>query len=229
MARHKVATQPRRLARSLWNPVARLLRVADFAYFNMLCAASYLCPPSKPLQPILPFITPYHQLSHIDSVYTSTTITLVLCQPAAMWLLKLLVLLQVLVGVSAVATDFFCSSPSLPDAQVAKRWFTVPDKQQKKKKHMVSVWPPVGTMEGPRRIPYCFEDDAAFKIIGDILPAALDKWAPAMKVSSLAFAPDPACTGENESPCLCSTKGIKEVTVHLQLDDGATLSATWGY
>jgi hypothetical protein len=194
--------------------VARLLRVAGFAYFNMLCAASNLGPPSKSLQPILLSITPYHQLSHIDSIYTPTTITLVVCQPAAMWLLKLFVLLQVLVGVFTAATDFL--QPNVSDTQVAKGWFSVPDSQ-----HSVPEenrpWPPRGSMEGLHAITYCFENDAAYRIIGDLLPDALDKWEPALKVSSLAIVPDPACTGGAQSPCLCSTSGVEEVTVRLRL------------
>jgi hypothetical protein len=194
-----------------------LLRVADFAYFNILCAASHLCPLSKPLQPILPSITMHHQLSCINSIYLSTIVTLTVCQPATMRLLRPLVLLQVLVGVSTAATDLL--RPNVSDAQVAKRWFTVPDDKEKQQYHPASAW--------PHTIPYCFEDDAASKIIGDLLPAALAKWKPAMQVSSLAFAPDSACTGGNQSPCLCSTKGINEVTVHLRL--GAEPLALWEY
>jgi hypothetical protein len=195
-------------------PIDRVATCCRLAYFKMLCAASYLCPPSKPLNPILPSITPYHQLSHIDSIYTSTTIALIVCQPAAMWLLKLLVLLQVLVGLSTATTDFL--QPNVSDAQVAKRWFAVPDSQ-----HSVPEenrpWPPRGTMDGLHTRFYCFEDAAAHRIMGDLLPDALDKWEPALKVSSLAFAPDSACTGGAQSQCLCSTSGVEEATVRLRL------------
>jgi hypothetical protein len=228
VAQRKVAKQPRMLARSLWVPMAGTLRVAGFAYFNTLCAASYLCPPSKPLQPILPSVTPYHQLSHIDPIYTPTTTTLIVCQPAAMWLFKLPVLLQVLVGLSTAITDFL--QPNVSDVQVAKRWFTVPDSQHSMPDQLRS-WPPRGDMDGQHTITYCFENDDAYRIMGDLFHDALGKWEPAIQVSSLAFAPDPACTG-NQSPCMCSTDGVEEVTVRLMLGEGVVEGvayATNGY
>jgi hypothetical protein len=141
--------------------------------------------------------------------------------------LKPLLLLQVLFGVSTAATDFL--RPNVSDSQVAKRWFTVQDAQHSVP-HETRTWPPLDNMEGPRIITYCFEDDTTYRIMGDLLDDALAKWRPATEVSSLAFEPDSACTGI-KGPCMCSTNGVEEVTVHLMLGgDGVNQAqASSGY
>jgi len=57
---------------------------------------------------------------------------------------------------------------------------------------------------------------------------ALAKWAPAIRVSSLRFAPDSACVQE---PCLCSEPGLGEETLQIILsdEDGGGPSSSLGY
>jgi hypothetical protein len=69
VAQHRVATQPRRLARSLWNPLTGSLRVADLP--TSRCFAP---PPTFVLHPNHS-IPSYHPLHHIISFLISTQST----------------------------------------------------------------------------------------------------------------------------------------------------------
>ena len=97
--------------------------------------------------------------------------------------------------------------------RAAKRWSTVPEDHETQPQD-VRAWPP--GEDGSRTIHYCFENQASYDSLHEILALALLKWAPAVQVSALAFAPDAACS---QGPCLCSTQGVAEVTLRISLAD----------
>lgn len=107
-----------------------------------------------------------------------------------------------------------------------KRWYSVPLEQDAptEAKH---PWPTCN--DGTRTINYCFEDEASHKELAELFARGLAKWAPAMHVSSLVFAPDAACTGDLHSRCLCSTPGVEENTLHIMLTEDGSPQATVGY
>lgn len=129
-----------------------------------------------------------------------------------MWHLRALVIL-----LSYVLISFPSQAVSLPVAagsQIDKRWFSVPlDKdalpvQQK-------AWP-ARLGAGKRPITYCFAGEHALSVLGPIFFDAVEKWAPAVQVSSLVFIPDPICSGPSERKCICRG-GMSEPTLHIEL------------
>ena len=96
--------------------------------------------------------------------------------------------------------------------RTTKRWYSVPldmDAQPQDTR----AWPPCA--DGTRTITYCFETQASYDSLNELLGLALIKWAPAMHTSALAFAPDSACT--QGRLCLCSTPDVAEVTLRISL------------
>lgn len=101
----------------------------------------------------------------------------------------------------------------LPQKPVEKRWWSVSEEHETKPED-IRPWPP--GEDGSRTITYCFENQASYDSLHEILALALVKWEPAIQASALAFAPDSACT---HGPCLCSTHGVAEVTLRISLAD----------
>lgn len=100
-----------------------------------------------------------------------------------------------------------------PGKRAVKQWSTVPEDHETQPQD-VRAWPP--GKDGSRTIHYCFEHQASYDSLHEILALALVKWVPAVHASALAFAPDPACS---QGPCLCSTRGVAEVTLRISLAD----------
>ena len=62
---------------------------------------------------------------------------------------------------------------------------------------------------------YCFEDQASHDALNDLFLSGLAKWAQAFRRSSVVFAADTACGADYLVPCLCSTPGVQETTLHI--------------
>ena len=107
-----------------------------------------------------------------------------------------------------------------------KRWYSVP-LEEDAPAGAKRPWPACD--DGIRTINYCFEDAASHKELAELFAKALAKWARAMQVSSLVFAPDAACTGELQNRCLCSTSGVADTTLHIMLTEDGGAEATVGY
>jgi hypothetical protein len=120
-----------------------------------------------------------------------------------------------------VSTDFprpandSNTSQTAADAQVAKRWFSLPTSQEAQP-GIVGLWPACGGDGRPHIVTYCFQNGHVWQQTNAVFLEALAKWSRAIIRSSLAFAPDPACTGGELVQCLCSA-GVDEVTVHIML------------
>ena len=105
-------------------------------------------------------------------------------------------------------------TPGVPSKKpVEKRWRSIPEEHETQPED-IRPWPP--GEDGSRTIAYCFENQASYDSLHEILALALVKWEPAVQASALAFAPDSACTS---GPCLCSTHGVAEVTLRISLAD----------
>ena len=100
-----------------------------------------------------------------------------------------------------------------PGKPVEKRWWSIPEEHETQPED-IRPWPP--GEDGSRTISYCFENQASYDSLHDVLALALVKWEPAIQASALAFAPDLACAN---GPCLCSTHGVPEVTLRISLAD----------
>lgn len=100
------------------------------------------------------------------------------------------------------------------DPEVARRWYSLPeDRDILPQGHR--VWPP--SDDGSRTIHYWFQDADAYNTLGATFELGIAKWAPAMRVSSLKFAPDSACP---QKPYLCSEPHVAaEETLHVMLVD----------
>ena len=111
------------------------------------------------------------------------------------------------------------------DPEVARRWYSVPDDRDMSPNRF-RAWPARDDVTRP--IFYCFADVHAYNTLNHIFELALAKWAPAIRVSSLEFAPHPACPQE---PCLCSEPDVgAETTLHIMLGDkDLTGVASMGY
>ena len=133
-------------------------------------------------------------------------------------LLLVLVVACVAVPLSPPAND--------SDPEVVRRWYSLPEERGiVPQGHR--VWPP--SDDGSRTIRYCFEDVDSWNTLGPSFELGLAKWAPATRVSSLRFAPDPACS---KTPCLCSDPHVAtDETVHVMLvdDDHMTAESSLGY
>jgi hypothetical protein len=120
------------------------------------------------------------------------------------------------------------SSDANADAQVAKRWFSIPADQKIEVPGGRRLWPKSG--DGRHIVSYCFEDAESHHYLKDVFNKALAKWAPAIRASSLTFAPDAACTGQQWlGRCLCSRDGVSLDTLRIQAIDGVDSDATCGY
>ena len=109
---------------------------------------------------------------------------------------------------------------------VEKRWWSVPEDHETQPEDR-RPWPP--GEDGSHTITYCFENQASYDSLHEILALALIKWEPAIQASALAFAPDSAC---NQVPCLCITSVVAEVTLRISLADPkqqVSALATVGY
>jgi hypothetical protein len=106
------------------------------------------------------------------------------------------------------------------DPQVGERWFGVREDFEIRPQD-ARAWP--ACADGSRTVPYCFGDVDTYQELSEVFAMGLAIWAPAMRVSSLAFAPDPACVQE---PCLCSEPGVGEETLHIMLDPGRVAAAS---
>jgi hypothetical protein len=122
------------------------------------------------------------------------------------------------------------AAPTLPrvnnaEPEVARRWYSVPD-DRGILSNGYRAWPP--SDDGSRTIHYCFMDVHTYDTIGAMFELALAKWAPAIRVSSLKFAPDPACP---EKPYLCTEPHVTaEKTLHIILRDVKELAlSSFGY
>jgi hypothetical protein len=111
------------------------------------------------------------------------------------------------------------------DPEVARRWYSVPD-DRGILSNSYRAWPP--SDDGSRTIHSCFMDVHTYDTIGAMFELALAKWAPAIRVSSLNFAPDPACP---EKPYLCTEPHVAaEKTLHIMLRDVKELAlSSFGY
>jgi hypothetical protein len=119
------------------------------------------------------------------------------------------------------------SSDANADAQIAKRWFSIPADQKFELPGGRRLWPKSG--DGRHIVSYCFEDAESHHYLKDVFDKALAKWAPAIRTSSLTFAPDAACSGQQWlGRCLCSRDGVSVDTLRIQATD-ATIDATCGY
>jgi hypothetical protein len=119
------------------------------------------------------------------------------------------------------------SSDANANAQIAKRWYFVPvDEKVLPDGH--SPWPQCG--DGRCVISYCFEDAESHHYLKDVFNKALAIWAPAIRASSLTFAPDAACVGQQwRGRCLCSRDGVSVDTLHIEATDAPGADATCGY
>ena len=105
------------------------------------------------------------------------------------------------------------AAPSLPrvknsDPEISRRWWTVKEIQNAVH-DAPRPWP--ASANGSHIIPFCFENQATWNELNSLFTRALAKWAVAIHAPALEFARDPAC---REAPCLCSTPGVAEVTLH---------------
>jgi hypothetical protein len=131
-----------------------------------------------------------------------------------------------LTGASAEATNF--SQQNDADAQLAKRWLSVPEDVILPDDLHDRAWPQGG--DGRRLIHYCFEDAEAHKHIGGLFSKGLAKWEPAVRASSFDFAPDAACAwSQSPDQCLCSVSGVPEDTLRIKLNDSGSATATVGF
>lgn len=106
------------------------------------------------------------------------------------------------------------STPGEPSGKsILKRWWSVPGEHETQPED-IRPWPP--GEDGSRTITDCFEDQKSYGFLWTTSVEALVKWEPAMQVSTLAFAYDPACTRQ---PCLCSAPGVAEATLHIILGE----------
>lgn len=113
----------------------------------------------------------------------------------------------------------------LLETTIAKRWWSVPEDHETRPED-IRAWPP--GEDGSRTMSYCFENRRSFNFLGTTFAEALAKWKPAVDVSSLVFAPDPAC---KELACLCTATDVAEVTLHIILaaDGEKAAFGTLGY
>lgn len=111
-----------------------------------------------------------------------------------------------------------------PEKSAARRWWSVPEEHETQPEDN-RPWPPGD--DGLRTITYCFENQRSYDFLWTTFVEALVKWEPAIQVSALAFAYDPACT---EQLCLCSAPGIAEATLHIILGEAEQAAyGTLGY
>lgn len=106
------------------------------------------------------------------------------------------------------------------DPEVARRWYSLSESQGTSSQRW-STWP--RSNDGYYPINYCFEDVHTHDIMRAMFKRALAKWAPALRLSALVFAPDPVCQQE---PCLCSEPHLSETTLHIILAEGSSTVAT---
>lgn len=111
------------------------------------------------------------------------------------------------------------------DPEFGRRWWSVPD-DRGILPGGYRAWP--SSDDGLRTINYCFEDAETHTALGAMFDLALAKWTPATRMSSLNFAPDPAC---QTTPCLCSEPDVaKDHTLHIMLLESKVQAwATFGY
>ena len=109
--------------------------------------------------------------------------------------------------------------------KVVRRYYSVPEDRDKGV-GTLTAWPV--SNDGSRTINYCFESVDTYNKLGDMFELAVAKWAPAIRVSSLEFAPDPACPGK---PCLCNEPNVAaEKTLHVILaGDDKLVQSTVGF
>ena len=117
-------------------------------------------------------------------------------------------------------------SPGPLGQNITKRWYSVPLDQDALPEGQ-RAWQ--ACKDGKCTINYCFEDAASHKELAEVFAKGLAKWAPAMHVSSLDFAPDDVCTGDMQTRCLCTTPGVEETTLHIILTEQGGPEATVGY
>jgi hypothetical protein len=131
-----------------------------------------------------------------------------------------------LTGASGEATNV--SQQNDADAQLAKRWFSIPVNQKIELPGGRHLWPK--SSDGRHTVSYCFEDAESHHYLKDVFNKALAIWAPAIRESSLTFAPDAACVGQQwQGRCLCSRDGVSVDTLRIQATDGIGADATCGY
>jgi hypothetical protein len=121
------------------------------------------------------------------------------------------------------------SASQMPaDTQVAKRWFSLPTPEEalQMQPDVFRLWPKCG---GVSVVTYCFEDENTYNHLNLVFLEGVAKWTRAVTESSLGFAPDSACFGELGSPCLCSSAGVNEVTVHIRISLDHRFRSTFGY
>ena len=106
------------------------------------------------------------------------------------------------------------------DPELTRRWFSIPEEHEVAPGYW-RPWP-LG-QDGSRTITYCFENIDSYQGLHQIFDLGLAKWEPAMRVSALKSAPDPACQQE---PCLCDEPDVGEGTLHIELTSGDRDAAT---
>lgn len=99
------------------------------------------------------------------------------------------------------------------EKRVSKRWHTIPFESEAGPGH-ARAWP-AWVCDSTTYIFYCFEDQASHDALNDLFLSGLAKWAQAFRRSSVVFAADTACGAYYLVPCLCSTPGVKETTLHI--------------
>lgn len=110
------------------------------------------------------------------------------------------------------------------DPEVARRWYSIPEDHEVPRGG-IRPWP-LGK-DGSRTVTYCFTDVHSYHALDSIFELGLAKWEPAMRLSTLKFAPDPACPQE---PCLCDEPDVAETTLHDGLaQEDRPASASVGY
>lgn len=105
------------------------------------------------------------------------------------------------------------SVPRGPPARpVTKRWWSV---QENYDPHSIDPQPWPASQDGKHTVAYCFQTQNVFAELGGLFTRALAKWAVAIHASSLEFKPDHECDRLDISPCLCTTHGVADETLHI--------------
>ena len=159
------------------------------------------------------FVLP-HDLERVDNLEYIWTCW----KTSAMMLFRALALFLMLITACVTAP----TSPRVnaSDPELTTRWVSIPEDHEVAPGH-IRPWP-LGR-DGSRTITYCFENVDSYQGLHHIFELGLAKWEPAMRLSALKFAPDPACQQE---PCLCDEPDVDEGTLHIFLS-GEHPSA-WG-
>ncbi|EME79448.1 uncharacterized protein MYCFIDRAFT_79480 [Pseudocercospora fijiensis CIRAD86] len=107
-----------------------------------------------------------------------------------------------------------------------KRWYSV-DHLREDTQLLPGPWPAVDDA-GSTPIRFCFEDEASYKTLHDLIRDAVQLWAPASAVSTLTIEPD---CGADEWHCICSKRTHWDVLAIVDVtdDEYGKTAATQGH